>query len=352
MTERPSAFATIAGAPPGFSSAEAIALAKDHYGLAATTATALVSERDQNFLLRQEDGRQFVLKIAGAAEAPAVTDYQIAALEHVASRCPEYTLAPTVLRTSSGERRISLTKGGRVHLCRVVTYLPGVPLAGRPLHPTLCRSFGERLATLDRALADFSYAGGEQELLWDMRRAPKLLELLEHVPDDSVRALCESTLSTFERTVLPRFAQLRRQTIHNDANPANVLVADGEERISGIIDFGDMLEAPLIVDVAIAAAYLRSLDGDAFAFIRPFLAAYDATNRLAEDEFELLHELIKTRLATTIVILFWRASLRDDDDAYLRQTQASEGGATRFLARLAAVPGTMARGVYRTACGR
>ena len=327
-----------------------MAVVQDQFGLVATSTKTLVSERDQNFLLRLDDGRELVLKIAGAAEPPAVTDKQIAALEHVAKRCPNAGLAPTVLLTSRGDRRITLTKHGQDHLCRLVTYLPGVPLAAHPLNAAVCASFGARLAQLDSALADFSYPGGEQALLWDIRQAPRLSELLEHVDDAAVRGLLETTLSTFERRVLPRFDHLRRQTIHNDANPANVLVADGGKRVVGIIDFGDMIDAPLIVDVAIAAAYLRPQDDDAFAFIRPFVAAYHAVNRLADEEFAVLHELIKTRLATTIVLMAWRASLRDDDDAYLQQTQASEGDALGFLQRLAAVPSQTADAIYREAC--
>ena len=350
MTDQPSAVATIAGAPPSFSAADARSVARDYYGFDVASIRTLVSERDQNFRLTLDDGRQFVLKIAGAEEPAEVTDRQIAALEHVASRARG--IAPTVIRTLDGARRLVLTKDGRTHLCRLVTYLAGAPLAERPLSAALCESFGTRLAELDLALVDFSSVAAEQELLWDMKQAPKLLRLLEHVPDKAVRALLRATLTTFERDVLPQFPRLRWQPIHNDANPANVLVAGDDATVNGIIDFGDMLDAPVVVDVAVAAAYLRSLEGDVFEYIRPFVAAYDATNRLAESELSLLHELIQTRLATTVVMMYWRTAARDDNDPYLQQTVTSEGGALSFLKRMADVPSQTAHGIYRATCGR
>ena len=62
--------------------------------------------------------------------------------------------------------------------------------------------------------------------------------------------------------VKPRLAGLRHQVIHNDYHLFNVLVAqDDASRVTGIIDFGDMIRAPLVAEVATAAAYqLRGTD--------------------------------------------------------------------------------------------
>ena len=52
---------------PNFSCDQACKIAHDGYGL-MVTAEVLPSERDQNFKLRAEDGRVFVLKIANGEE--------------------------------------------------------------------------------------------------------------------------------------------------------------------------------------------------------------------------------------------------------------------------------------------
>ena len=63
-------------------------LAGRHFGLSGTLVP-LYSERDQNMLLRAADGRGWVLKIANAAEEPALVAAQIAALRHIARADPD-----------------------------------------------------------------------------------------------------------------------------------------------------------------------------------------------------------------------------------------------------------------------
>lgn len=58
---------------PRLSLSDAEQLARDLYGM-NTRASALPSERDQNFLLLSPDGRRYVLKVANAAETPQMLD--------------------------------------------------------------------------------------------------------------------------------------------------------------------------------------------------------------------------------------------------------------------------------------
>ena len=162
-------------------------------------------------------------------------------------------------------------------------------------------------------------------------------QLVHHIADDSARAEVEACLDDFESQALPEFAQLRRQVIHNDLNPGNALVSDADPpEVMGVIDFGDMLRAPLIVDVAIAAAYLRRLSGDAMLPLLGFVAGFHSVVPLEEREIALLYDLVRTRLATTVTILNWRAFARSDDDAYLQKALA-ESTSDRFLQRVSAI---------------
>ena len=60
---------------PRLSQDEAVKIAAELYGL-AVSATHLPSERDQNFLLRDSRGEQFVLKIANSEESLEVLEMQ------------------------------------------------------------------------------------------------------------------------------------------------------------------------------------------------------------------------------------------------------------------------------------
>ncbi len=326
----------IACEPPAFTAAEIRDIARRHYGLDASVAP-LVSERDQNWRLSAATG-DFVLKIANAAEDPAVTDFQIRALAHLAREPRSAPPVPRVCPTRDGADRLELAREGATHVARLVTWLPGRPLRAADLAPRLCRQLGETLARLGRSLEDFRHPGGTQSLLWDMKRAGALREILPRVADADRRQLLAQCLDDFEARALPLFPRLRSQVIHSDFNPANVLLQPGPPpAVSGVIDFGDLQHAPLVVDVAIAAAYLRNEPGDPLEHIAPFVAGYHAVTPLTPEETGLLFDLVSTRLATTVALLEWRRAARASGDAYLEAAAAAEAGAGRFLERLRAL---------------
>lgn len=346
-------FAVIETETPKLTDDEVLQIAQEHYGLVGQLEP-LVSERDQNFRLRAADGRKFVLKIANSAEDPLATDFQVQALLHLESYlaahdCP--LAVPRIIRTLDDRPSISITSAGNEHVVRVVTYLDGKPLGVTPASPLLCRRLGACLAHLGRALRDFEHPGSEHGLLWDMQQALALRKILKHVPDPPLQQAIAQTLDEFENRALPRFGELRCQVIHSDLNPDNVLVdEDDPERVAGVIDFGDMLKAPLVVDVAIGASYLRTLEGNPLSRIAEFLSAYHSVTPLELTEIDLLFDLIKTRLAATITILSWRATLRGSDDAYLAGAVASESSAANYLKILLELPRESAQQAFRQVC--
>lgn len=325
--------AVIAAPPPPVDLRQAVEIARRHYGLSAR-ARELVSERDRNFRLQTDDSRSFVLKIANAAEEPVVTDFQVRALLHIAARKTDIAV-PEVVPTRDGAHSFLLDTESGPHVTRLVTWLDGVVMRSRPVTAPLARHFGGYAARLGRALAGFRHPAEDHSLLWDMRRVGRVRELTHYIGDDELRRRVSHCLDRFLEQQLPQFAGLRSQVVHNDLNPENVLLAaDDDSRVAGVIDFGDMVASPLIVDVAVAASYLRKFDGDPLDYVREFVAAYETVTPLEPVETGLLLDLVRTRLAMTTAILHWRLAERGPDDPYLGGAAASESTAARFLARL------------------
>lgn len=289
----------------------------------------VVSERDQNFRLATDDGKRYLVKVTSLAQDPVVTDFQIAALLHLEKR--GISAVPRIVRSTSGnDRGVVQTDDASDACLRIVTWIEGQLLDDCDLTREISTQFGCRLAELDIALQDFSHDGDSQELLWDTQRAGELRGLLGHVNDTDVRSLLEEVLDDFDNRVKPVLAALPSQVIHNDAHGENVLLSDAGD-VAGIIDFGDMLRAPRIVEVSTAAAYLRCDSGDPMRLIAPFVTAYHDSNPLLSAEFELLFDLTRTRVMMTIVLFYWRLSARARDDPYRQKLVESEGDAFRFL---------------------
>ena len=302
--------------PPSFSEAEAIDIATSHYGIHAKVRPQ-VSERDQNFRLVTQNGKHFVLKISNCAEQLQVIDFQNHALMHVAERDASFPL-PRVIPDLDGHLQCRVERGGKAHFIRVLSWLEGVVLNDAPVDANLSRRLGKLLSRLGLALKGFNHLGSNPPSLWDMKRASGLRDLLVHIEEPELRRLIGQVLDRFDAHVKPILDTLRTQVIHNDMNPGNVLMDKIQpDRISGIIDFGDMTKSPLIIDLAIAAAYQLGEGADPLRGALPMIAGYHAVRPLQEPEMELLPDLIKTRLITSLLINSYRVSLFPENREYL-----------------------------------
>ncbi len=301
----------------------AVALARERYGL-ETRATRLTGERDENFRLQAADGAEYVLKIAHSAEERAVTDLATAALLHVAKTDPTLP-APRVVRERTGATHVSfLDEGGCERTARILTYLPG-KLIGMATRSVRQRQACGRIAgRLSNALRGFEHPAAHRAIVWDVAHVRRVRELLEQVRDFPHRPAAVGLLERIVPWVESRLPRLRRQVVHNDVNPLNVLVEPADQaRVSGIIDFGDLTHTALIADVAVTAAEQIPADcGDDARSARVALLdvalAYHEVVPLEEEELALLGTLVAARLAANLVVHEWHLQQNPAGGHYAR----------------------------------
>lgn len=315
----------LASAPPEVGEAEVAALVLHHFGLKGRL-TRLTSERDLNLHLVTATGG-FVVKFANRAEPRAVTDFQTAALLHLEGKGLP---VPQVLRTGTGATEVETPHG----LVRVLTYLEGRPLHRSAKSAVQRRSMGAMAARISLGLQGFDHPGADHVLQWDIRQASSLRPLLPHVPDD-LRALCTACLDRFDHDIAPALPDLRWQVVHNDLNPHNVLVDEADpDRISGVLDFGDMVRTPLVCDLGVAASYQLDPDQPLESLV-DFTVAYHRILPLMPQELALVADLTATRMLTTICITSWRAARYPENAPYiLRNFPSAKAG----LLALSALP--------------
>ncbi len=331
---------------PEVTIADAAAIARDYFGVDANVRL-LTSERDKNFHLAAVDGREYVLKVTNSAEDPAVTNFQTEALRHIEQQDAALPV-PRVCIAKDGRGEQSLRLGTQDHVVRLLSYLPGEPLYRTPASVHQREELGRCLALIGLALRDFRHPAATHELLWDISNASKLRDWLIHIVDDDLRGLATEFLGIFEARVSPVQRRQRRQVVHNDFNPHNVLVDPADpSRVTAVLDFGDMVETSLINDVAIAASYQIS-GAQSLNWAAEFVAAYHSVSPLQPEEVEILFDLIAMRLVTTITITEWRARLYPENRAYIMRNhpRAAEG-----LKSFAAIDRALAQKVFRQACG-
>jgi len=302
--------------PPAFSAADAVSIAASHYGIKAQVQP-LVSDKDQNFRLDADDGKQYVLKISNYAEQFQFIDFQNCALLHISKQDPTFP-SPRVIPTLKGQLHCSARCDGKTHYVRVLSWLDGLVLDEVKLDPGLVSRLGKFLARLGLVLKDFEHPGSNPPSAWDMKRATILQDLLVYVEDPVLRPLVEKALDQFITRIKPVLDTLRTQVIYNDMNLGNVLMDKAQpDRISGLIDFGDLVKSPLIIDLAIAASYQLGESDDPLAGALPMIAGYHAIRPLQETEIHLLTDLIRTRLITSLLIGSYRSNLFPENKEYI-----------------------------------
>jgi len=322
--------ASLSGSPPALSAEAAVDLAKAAFGVVGS-AKALRSERDNNFLITARTG-DYVLKVVHPAEDLAVSDFHARALIHAETVDPTLP-APRLVRTLAGEPQARLALPGGERAVQLLTFLPGVIAAEAPQSPTVRLEIARMLARFDRVFSAFRHPADDHLLSWDLKNATRLRELLSGLDDKEERALAESALDGFESTVSPVLPRLRAQVIHNDFNRHNVLVSeDAPPRVVGLLDFGDMIWAPLVNDLAIAMSYHLAADADPLAPAVEMAAAYHQLLPLEAQESDLLFDLIATRMAMTVLITSWRARRHPENAAYITKNRpAALAGLSRFV---------------------
>lgn len=318
--------------PPDLPAKDCMEVAADLFGIEMTQARRLTAERDLNLLLAAGDGRQFVMKVSNEAESLGVTQFQNGALCHVEEHAPDLPV-PRVIRTLEGspEARIVLADG-RQHTVRLLSYLPGVPLHLVKGSTTQRQRLAGCLAKLDAALGSYRSEFGQEDLSWNIANLLRLEPLLEYQEKDGERLL-SSVMEAFRRDVVPELGTLRRQVIYNDLNFHNVLVDETDsDVIAGIIDFGDIVCAPLVNDLAVACAYQFGQDDEPLAPVGEFIAAYHRILPLTLREADLLPTLIAARLATTVLITTWRSQRYPHNREYILRNNPSAWAGLHVLA--------------------
>lgn len=309
-------------------------LARDLYGIAGRV-DKLTAEKDANFRVTDAEGARTLLKITNAAEDPTVTDMQTAALLHLATVDP--TLPVPHVRLSLAGRateRVTLPTG-QSHVVRMLSFLDGTVLSGARGRTALHRDIGRLLGRLTVALRDFTHAAAGHFLQWDIQQAHHLRPMLEAVAEPDLSARLTDLIDLFEADIQPRLARLRAQVGHNDFNPHNLLVNGPQAtRLTGIIDFGDMVLTPVICDLAVAGSYQIADSDRPLDDVTRLVAGFAEVLPPEPEEIALLPDLMRLRHATSLTIGAWRARRYPENADYTLRNAAASLRGLRALDRI------------------
>jgi 4-aminobutyrate aminotransferase-like enzyme/Ser/Thr protein kinase RdoA (MazF antagonist) len=294
-----------------YSVLEVEGIVKEHYGI-TVSATALNGYDELNFVLTDAQSKRYILKVSEWGHGIHFLDAQVRIVNHLAASPVSHYFQKYILN-HDGEEITHVRKDGNEYYFRLLTFLEGEFYVTYPeKSEALAEDLGQLVARTDLALSDFSHPAMHRHYTWDISTALDAVRKVPYIRNHERRRIAGYFLLQFETEVLPVLTDLRHAYIHNDANDHNVLVREG--RISGMIDFGDMVYSALINNVAVACTYVMLDQADPLPAAVGVVRGYHANLPLQERELKLLYWLISARLCISVTQSAHNASEDSDNE--------------------------------------
>jgi len=217
---------------------------------------------------------------------------------------------PRLVLSLQGEESTALCDAsGTIHAVRLVTFVPGEPLiAHDPPSLDTIRQIGALQGRLCLALCDFSHPAENHFMPWDSLNGLVVSDSLRtsYMPPQVADA-CAPVLNRLANGGLVRLQSLPAQVIHNDAHVGNLMCEPGApENVAGVIDFGDIVRRPVVVDLSTSLQSLFERDRNIVEVTRALVGGFEEFVVLPQEQRAVLADALYARLILTIQLTSFR----------------------------------------------
>ncbi|XP_078055964.1 hydroxylysine kinase-like [Mustelus asterias] len=333
---------------PSLSEAQAVELVERLYGLKVSSVRPMPSYDDQNFHVLVSEGQEsgdhsesYVLKVMNSVDSQDanLTEAQTGAMMYLSEKgFPSPTPIPTIDGQIMSLETIDCGEESKIHMVRLLSYLPGTPLAQMPIGPQILYKAGRTLAQMNRVLAEFQHPTRKslqrQDFLWKLSNTHMLDEYLHALEEGSNRQVVEQIIQQFKEKILPNLSKFRQSLNHGDFSHTNILVQpvrpssghcdparlQQELEISGILDFSDMNNGYYVSDVAISIMYLMLESSDPVSVGGHVLSGFESVIPLGPEERDAVFLLVLCRFSQSLVLARYNILLYPENEEYLLTT--------------------------------
>ncbi len=319
-------------------------LVKLNFGISGKLE-ALVGYVDINFRLMCDEGKSYVVKLT---EGIHMVDFHVSQVHILEELHRNYENAPFPypVKSCNGNYYEIVRIDDKEFVLRVFTWLEGELFAKCTRSRELYTDLGAVLGKMNKILLKV-----EPRLLndryyeWDLQNASLSRPLIKYIIDPVNCRIAQYFFQQFEIFIAPVLPRLRKGIIHADANDYNLLVQ--ENKISGLIDFGDSVYSPLVNELAIALSYALMGMDNPMDWVKNVVTGYHDELPLEEKELDILYYLIGTRLAVIIAHSALNRSQQPENEYLV----ISEKPAVNLLHKLIEINPKHFTDVVRDACG-
>ena len=293
--------------PPSFKKTVIKKIVYDLFGF-RVNVKKLDSDRDQNFYLYTESKEEFVLKIYNSNESIDIINLQTNVLDHFHQNDSKLITAPKIIYTTDGKKLGRVEKNNIEYCLRLVSFIKGKQLKDIDQKSISFYALGTFIGELNNVLDTFSNPNAKRKFAWDTRNIDYLKKRSTILNDQKEREIISYFIRQYNNNIVPNYKLLRKSIIHNDCNDHNIIV-DNDNKIYGIIDFGDMVHTYTAAEPAIAIAYAVLGKDNPVKIAGEILKGYCGTSFLSNDELESIIYLACIRLCISVTMAEYRRKL-------------------------------------------
>jgi Ser/Thr protein kinase RdoA (MazF antagonist) len=312
--------------PPGSIENSVLECLAGSYGISGSLAR--LSGENLNYLLSTGEGQRCVVKIVDDEIPPEVVKMEFEAQEYANSGGFPLQL-PKIIQNNQRK----LETGIKIHIDSfnrlvLTSFIDGNQLEKMSdISDILLKNIGVSLAHYNLAMQGFDHPAAHRNHRWNLAEAGQHRDKIGLVEEPEKQALLAWGFAAWEQ-VESDLKSLPWQFIHGDMNRENILVR--EDRVAGLVDFGDSCFNPVVCDLAICLAYVMMDRDDPLETAAIVTGAYHEIRPLTEAELSVLLPLICGRLATSIAVSISRRRIDPDNPNWF----GSEESAWDLLVKL------------------
>uniref|UniRef100_A0A669P714 Hydroxylysine kinase n=1 Tax=Phasianus colchicus TaxID=9054 RepID=A0A669P714_PHACC len=203
-----------AATKPAFGEKEVAELLDEVFGLKALWVRSLPSYDDQNFHVRVSSGgeaegvEEYVLKITNSEDSqqPALIEAQTHAMMFLSA----HGFPSATPRLTKDGSIMSLRSGNKKYMVRLLTYLPGTPVAKIAAPTQLLYDIGKLAASLDKEFHHPSVGSlHRDQFIWNLANVPLLDQYMDALGQNEHRDVVQWVIQQFKEKVTPKISSFR-----------------------------------------------------------------------------------------------------------------------------------------------
>ena len=212
-------------------------------------SSQLSSERDYNLKIITENNKKYIVKISNPLEEYNILLLQDSMLNYL-SKSIIKNLIPKPVHDKI--KKYKDLKGRNCYV-RILPFIEGDIFANNQDNKILCQNLAKFLGILSKSLVNFKHSAAHREFIWNSSNIEWIKNDIGLFSDQSKIDVIKMVINSYNNNIKPMLKKFRYSVIHGDANNYNII--SSENKITGLLDYGDSIYAPTVCELTVALAY-------------------------------------------------------------------------------------------------